>query len=311
MTTNTNKITLETLTHSIASKMTATELITLLDPTYSPEQDLAPDNEYEIVLPDFLSGRGVTAKVEYDQFCDSPLEYETIFKFALSHPRYSLGNTPLSEWESDFESGAVAFSKELYLYDHSGISLHHSKVCQWDSSFIGHVYITWEGAEAFGLTSDKRCVLKEWGSEDARTKVCYAVDDSDIPEDLPEDYKVLTLEKLMGGAVDEYDKYLRGECYYFTVEIDGEVHESCGGFIGHEDHLLSEVEGDVAAAIRLILEEWEKAAPEREVKDVFATLQCSCGSTRLVPEFELSGGQVSVGLVCSDCSREWEGVAKF
>lgn len=253
-----NKITLETLTHSIASKMTATELITLLDPTYSPEQDLAPDNEYEIILPDYLSGRKVKAKVGYDLECENPVEHETTFKFAMSHPRYSLGNATLSEWASDFESDAVALSKELYLYDRGGISLRYSKGCQWDNSFIGHVYITWEDAEELlGLTADKRYALKEWGSEDARTKVCYAVNDNDAPADLPEDYKVWTLEKLMEGAVGEYGKYLRGECYYFTVVVYGDVCESCGGFIGHEDHLFSEVEGNIAAAIRHILEEWE------------------------------------------------------
>jgi len=91
----------------------------------------------------------------------------------------------------------------LYLYDHGVVSIstssfvgraHHA---DWDSGQVGYVYI--EGPD----------IVKEWDGDKEKAV------------------------KYLQAAVKEWDYVYRGEVYGFSVfRADGEVEDSCGGFIG-------------------------------------------------------------------------------
>ena len=101
----------------------------------------------------------------------------------------------------------------LYLYDHSGLTMNTTGFsCPWDSGQVGWVYASKEDA------------LREFGG------------------------KVLTADKrekaenLMRGEVESYDLYLRGECYGFELYKDGELEDSCWGFLGSLDDVRGYME---------------------------------------------------------------------
>lgn len=58
---------------------------------------------------------------------------------------------------------------------------------------------------------------------------------------LDEDATDEEIEECLRGEVEEYDAYLRGDVFWFAVEDeDGDVLESCGGFLGESDHAMQE-----------------------------------------------------------------------
>lgn len=91
----------------------------------------------------------------------------------------------------------------LYLYDHSGLAMNtigfHNP---WDSGQVGWIYVS------------KEAVLQEYGVDQLTDELLQKVKD------------------LLQGEVKEYDAYLRGECYGFELYKNGELVDSCWGFIG-------------------------------------------------------------------------------
>ena len=100
----------------------------------------------------------------------------------------------------------------LYLYDHSGLSISTESFtgravhAEWDSGMLGEIYCSYQDVEeAYGSLSEKTI---------ERAAEC------------------------LKAEVDEYDHYLRGNCYGFVItdETDTEV-DSCWGFIGRLDEV--------------------------------------------------------------------------
>ena len=91
----------------------------------------------------------------------------------------------------------------LYLYDHSGITMKTSPFnCIFDSGLVGFIYAI-EGTE--GMTGDQ-------------------------------------LVKCLMSEVKEYDSYLTGNVYCYTItDSNGEHVDSCGGFIGDYTDIIKEV----------------------------------------------------------------------
>jgi hypothetical protein len=139
------------------------------------------------------------------------------------HKRYDLGDktdyksSDFSGWielkeqiESDYK---VLMIKPLYMYDHSGITISTSPFsCQWDSGQIGWVFV------------DEKQLDKMCGKDFDRSEE--------------------KLEQIIGGEVEDYDKYLTGEVYQYTIyEIEtcdkGHEHktiiESCGSYFSEEE----------------------------------------------------------------------------
>ena len=75
----------------------------------------------------------------------------------------------------------------------------------WDSGQVGWIYVSKEDA------------LKEFGSERMTGAVRQKA------------------EELMKSEVAVYDSYLRGECYGFELYKNGELSDSCWGFMGELD----------------------------------------------------------------------------
>lgn len=89
----------------------------------------------------------------------------------------------------------------LYLYDHSGLTISTSPFGDpWDSGQVGYIFA---GAKA---------IRGEYGTAD-QTAVAKA-------------------EQVLQAEVEEYDSYLRGDCWYVRLFEDGEEIDACGGFIG-------------------------------------------------------------------------------
>lgn len=89
----------------------------------------------------------------------------------------------------------------LYLYDHSGITMNTSGFhCPWDSGQVGWIY------------ADEQTILKEYGSLTAeKREIC---------------------RECLHGEVEIYDSFLTGDCWFLTIDKDGEEIENVGGFFG-------------------------------------------------------------------------------
>ena len=110
------------------------------------------------------------------------------------------------------------FVGDLYLYDHSGITISMGKFsCPWDSGRVGLVYCTLETAKEQFPDLE----LTDWNSK------------------LQFGEETMTLQaaigKIIESEVETYDNYLTGEIFCWTIEDeDGDVIESCGGYFGYE-----------------------------------------------------------------------------
>ena len=91
----------------------------------------------------------------------------------------------------------------LYLLDHSGLAMKTTSFHDpWDSGQVGWIYVSKEDA------------LKEFGGNKITGSIRQKAED------------------LMRSEVAVYDSYLRGECYGFELYKNGELSDSCWGFIG-------------------------------------------------------------------------------
>lgn len=94
----------------------------------------------------------------------------------------------------------------LYLLDHSGLAMKTTSFNDpWDSGQVGWIYVS--NADA----------LKEFGTAELTDAVRQRAED------------------LMRSEVAVYDCYLRGECYGFELYKNGELTDSCWGFMGDLD----------------------------------------------------------------------------
>lgn len=122
------------------------------------------------------------------------------------------------------------YIQPLYLYDHSGISINSGGFsCPWDSGQVGVQYVS------------KAKAHKEWGTHETELASEGYTDEQGVYH--PAQYKKgrpLTDEdyyKRMDAEVKDYDAYLTGDCWGFTIEDEsGEVLDSCWGFLGDSDY---------------------------------------------------------------------------
>jgi len=145
-------------------------------------------------------------KIFPDEDCTSPRENDNLGTIVYTSTRYTLGDTRLEGWQiKDIEdSPDTAVWLPVYAYIHSGVVLNTTGFsCPWDSGQCGIIYATVD------------TLIKEYGA--------------DTPEN-----RVLA-EQVLRAEVEEFSKYVGGECYGYVVEDpDGEEHDSCWGFIGFD-----------------------------------------------------------------------------
>ena len=156
---------------------------------------------------------GLTVRILQDEDCQSPREYDNLGTMVCWHRNYKLGDEHEFDSPEDFETfvkdktNGVAIVLPLYLYDHSGISMSTGRgypYCDpWDAGQVGYIYITRDKMKA-------EYSVKRIGKK--------------------------LIERVTGylrGEVEEYDRFIMGECYGYIVEdAEGNDLDSCWGFIG-------------------------------------------------------------------------------
>lgn len=168
---------------------------------------------------------GFTVEIDYDYDADSPRDEWHSCEMVMGHRRYDFPNDAgisfddFGGWrevnEKLLADGALV-TMRIYMIDHSGIALSASEwgnpytafdPGEWDSGQVGIAYVTPENW--------RECHGTEWTGSDEQVE---------------------TAKRMISASVTEYGQYVNGEVYYYTITDprDGEVVESCGGFIGYE-----------------------------------------------------------------------------
>lgn len=100
------------------------------------------------------------------------------------------------------------YFKDLYLYDHSGITMNTSGfACRWDSGQVGVVF------------TDLRKIKKEFGITDDKQAKIQA-------------------SNVIEGEVSTYDQYISGDVWYYCIDDEG-FEDSCGCIYGYDYCLTS------------------------------------------------------------------------
>lgn len=182
------------------------------------EDEFTEDEQYENDELRYLHNDvPVRIRQEWDaEFCN-PRDNTNVGTFVHWHRRYQLGEGQISgQLDEAMERGGMKLL-ERYLrlvvgatvvipvgmLDHSGITIwagggsHWSDAAGWDSGTVGVIYDTPESREETGCPLDK-------------------------------------IDEALRSEIDEYDKWLRGEVYWYEVGDDDLLTESCGGYIGLE-----------------------------------------------------------------------------
>jgi hypothetical protein len=152
-----------------------------------------------------------------------PREWDNLGKMVCFHNRYTLGDKNEFRDPEHFEEFLLEekdniFYLPLYMYEHGGITMKTTPFgCEWDSYKVGYIYITKKRAEEEGLKDP---------------------------------FKTLEHE------VKEYDHYIMGNCYGYTiVDEKNDILDSVGGFIGYEDFAIEEA--------KINAEYWAKTLPKQ------------------------------------------------
>jgi hypothetical protein len=153
---------------------------------------------------------GLTVRIITDPDPMNPRkEYDNAAHMVCFHRRYDLGDkhNMSAEEAKEFverikKQGAAVLN--LYLYDHSGITMRTSPFsCPWDSGQVGFIYM------------ERKDILNNWGVKRMTKKL------------------FMQAVQLMEGEVETYDQYLTGDVYGFVIEdADGEELDSCWGHYG-------------------------------------------------------------------------------
>ena len=149
-----------------------------------------------------------TIEIHQDEIPESPREWDNLGTMVCWHNRYLLGDEqPNIEPERFFEDlGEEVFRLNLYLYDHSGITMNTSGFsCPWDSGQVGWIYVT------------KERVRKEYSVKRISKKIRERV------------------FNLLRSEVKTYDDYLTGNVYGYSVkDLNDEFVDGCSGYYGQE-----------------------------------------------------------------------------
>lgn len=176
---------------------------------------------------------GIPVRIRQEQdasFCN-PRENTNVGTFVHWHRRYNLGDEQISgQLDEAMERGGLPLLARYLklvvgatvvvpvgMLDHSGVTIwagggsHPQDPGGWDSGTVGVIYDTPESREATGVPLDK-------------------------------------VDEALRSEISEYDKWLRGEVYWYVVGDDDLVSESCGGYIGIEwaKEAANEMADDIA-----------------------------------------------------------------
>lgn len=161
---------------------------------------------------------GYTAEIYYDEWPESPREWDNVGHMICFHRKYNLGDEHdyrsknYSGWEDMFDAlleeyGEGSVILPLYLYDHGGITMKVGAFRDpWDSGQVGYI------------VASEEAIKREWDGDEKKA------------------------EEGLRCEVETYDQYLRGEVFgYAITNASGEEVDSCWGFFGR-DHVQEEID---------------------------------------------------------------------
>lgn len=104
-----------------------------------------------------ITVENISVEIFYDQFADSPREWDNSTKFVMFHNRYNLPNeigidhNDYSSWSEMQEALEKDYKNvhKVYMYDHSGVALSLSSFGdRWDSGQVGFIVTDNKSPEA-------------------------------------------------------------------------------------------------------------------------------------------------------------------
>lgn len=162
--------------------------------------------------------KGYTIKVEQDDNATNPIkDWDMFGVFTCFHRNYDLC-CKRNQFKNQDEF--LEFLKKenpvrlpLYLYDHSGITISTGDFMdRWDSGQVGYIWVT------------KQDIKNEFGCKRITKKILEKV------------------YSLLRNDVENFDKYLTGDVYQYTIEdAEGNVVDSCGGYFPTKRYGTDEV----------------------------------------------------------------------
>ena len=164
-----------------------------------------------------------TIRIEYDEYPLNPRdEWENLGMFVTFSSKYSYGDNVnqgrIFESRKELEEcilridGVVMLP--VYVYDHGAVSVStYVPTCQWDSSHIGYIYASPDMVEKIGSNPE------------------YT-------------------EKALRAEIEEYNQYINGEVYEYTIESPY-TDESC---TGHYDKAaeINEAKREIDATLKYL-----------------------------------------------------------
>ncbi len=148
-----------------------------------------------------LEYRDHSIEVFIDDDPQNPRECDNIGTIVCFHRRYNLGD---KHTFNDMEEFKAWTRKErvvmlpVYMYDHSGIAIKTSPFNDiWDSGLLGYIYV------------EKKKIEEEYGKLTSKT--------------------VEKVKTILNNEILEYDQYIRGDIYRYTIE-GPEISESGSGY---------------------------------------------------------------------------------
>lgn len=159
-------------------------------------------------------------EIDYDDYPENPREWENLGMFVTYSSKYSYGDNvnqgrifdSRDELEECIHGIKDVLLLAIYVYDHSGVSVSTNvPTCGWDSSCIGYIYASPDMIEKWGTNAD------------------YA-------------------EKILIAEIEEYNQYLNGEVYKYTIE-GPYTDESCAGYYD-EAAAIDEAKREIDATLK-------------------------------------------------------------
>lgn len=182
---------------------------------------------------------GFKVRIVYDQDAPSPREMDNLATMVCWHDHNRMGDVQRNRHSQDCSAKAIIREVRqsgdkvlamlpLYLYSHSGDTIRTTPFGdRWDSGQVGWAYVTRKSAEAMGCVGDRHDHV------DGKAVKVGTWDKA-------------ALENAIRQEVENYDEYIRGECYGYIVEDKGgeEVPDgSCWGFVGDLPYVRKEAMG--------------------------------------------------------------------
>ena len=187
-----------------------------------------------------MNYKGYEIDIFLDECPESPREWDNIGTIYYKHPDYKigdhsiddpidfleefLGKTPKNEYSKQRLQELIKEAQRrhvllnVYLYDHSGLSLSTRPFsCPWDSCQVGFIVCTLQKAQSeYGL--------KRWSDKTKRS-----------------DGKVQTMRQAVTDflqcEIQTFGQYISGDVFGYNITKDGEDIDSCCGFYGYDNTL--------------------------------------------------------------------------